>query len=282
MKEATSAPALARVARRSSAVGLLAIVTFADLAQAAPEWVDRSLTLRQFGIAIDAGIALAHAEGADVTGGGLNLEAGFGILDSFEIGLRSGARLGDQNAKTLQVDQYARLFDLETYGTGTALFANPELRLLGRILDLSVLELGVEGRLYLPVEDRTRFSFMLGAPVRLHVARILRIDTGLYVPVLSNENGAGGTISSVSLNLPAEFWFQVTRRVFLGPVAEFRVNGNEAPLGFDRGTGLLFGFGMGYQISRFADLKLSLVLPRVNGDPGPDIAFGTGLGLHFD
>jgi hypothetical protein len=263
------------------AVGAAAFA-LAPYASAAPEWVDRGLTMRQFGVSIDAGLGLAHTEGADgATGGGMNLEGAFGILDNLELGLRTGVRLGDAQAKALQADQYARLFDLESYGTGRDLFANPELRLLGRALDLSVFELGVEGRVYLPFEDGTRFSFMFGVPMRMHVGRILRIDTGIYVPVVFYENAAGTTSNAVSVNLPAEFWFQVTRSLFLGPLVEFRANNDDVPSA-DHGAGVLLGFGLGYQISRFADLKTDFVFPRVNGNPGPDFGVGLGIGLHFD
>jgi hypothetical protein len=261
------------------------VVAFAltSPANAGPEWVDRGLTMRQFGVSIDAGLGIAHSAYLDASSGGLNLEAAFSILDNLEIGLRGGVRFGDANSKPIQADGYARLFDLETYGTGGDVFANPEFRVLGRVLDLSVFELGVEGRIVLPFEAFTRFSFMLGLPMRLHIARILRVDTGVYVPVIFYENGTGGpTTNAISANIPAEFWFQVTREFFLGPIAELRINGDDGPLAHDQATGLLFGFGLGYQISRFADFKTSFYFPRINGTPGPDVAAGVGIGLHFD
>jgi len=260
---------------------LFALASGGD-ALAAPEWVDRGLTLRQFGVSIDAGLAIAHSDQLEASSGGLNLEGAFGILDNLQVGLRFGARFGDTLSKPIQADQYARLFDLETYGTGGDALANPEVRLLGRLLDLSVFELGLEGRVFLPFEAGTRFSFMLGVPVRLHIARILRIDTGVYVPVIFYANPPGGAASTAGANVPAEFWFQVTRDFFLGPIAEVRLNGDQGPFGGDRAAGLLFGVGLGYQISRFADFKTSFVFPRLNGSPGPDFAAGAGVGLHFD
>jgi hypothetical protein len=276
-----------RTERLVASAAAVIVFAIAASAAAAPEWVDRGLTMRQFGVSIDVGLGLAHDEVAAVTGAGVNIEGAFGILDNLEIGLRTGIRFGDDLVKPLQADQYGRLFDLETYGTGADLFANPELRLLGRVLDLSVFELGVEGRVYIPFEDGTRFSFMVGLPMRFHVARILRIDTGIYMPVIFYRNANGGTSNAVSVNAPLEFWFQVTRHLFLGPLLEFRVNNDNLPFDADHEAGVLLGFGLGYQISRFADFKTSFLLPRLNGDygpnyPGPDFAFGIGLGLHFD
>ena len=256
-------------------------LTLAATANAASEWVDRGLTMRQFGVAVDAGLGIAHSPGVGVSAGGVNLDGAFGILDNFEVGLRFGVRIGDHDAKSLQADQYGRLFDLQTYGTGGDLFANPELRLTGRVLDLSVIEVGIEGRTYLPIEDGTRFSFLLGAPVRLHFLRILRIDTGLYVPV-SFFAAEGGTSNAVSVNIPAEFWFQATRDFFVGPLTEVRLNNSDGALSTDHGAGLLLGVGLGYQISRFADFKASFLFPRLIGATGPDFAAGIGVGLHFD
>jgi hypothetical protein len=280
-----------RPARKSAAVvagGMaLAALSWESHARAAgPEWVDRGLTLHQFGLAMEAGLGIAHSAQGGFSGGGVNLDGAFGILDNLEVGLRFGLRVGDADAKYLQADQYARLYDLETFGAGASLFANPELRLLGRVLDLSFLELGAEGRVIFPFANGTEFSFTLGAPVRLHLGRIVRIDTGLYVPVVFFDGG-----DAVSINLPAEFWFQITRDFFAGPITEIRLNNSDTGLGSvtngvegnyaDRGAGFLLGIGLGYQLSRFADFKTSFLLPRLIGASGPDFAAGVGVGLHF-
>jgi len=250
---------------------------------AASEWVDRGLTMPQLGVSFDLGAGVTHTNGgaAPDTGVGLNLEAALGILDNLEVSLRAGLRLGG-GAKATQADDQGRLFDLETYGTGQDLFANPELRLLGRLLDLSVVELGLEGRIYAPFETGTRTSFMVGVPLRLHFGRIVRIDTGVYVPVVFYSNNGAPVADAVSVNIPAEVWFQVTRRFFVGPLTELRINNDDPALGIDHAAGVLLGFGLGYQISRFADFKAAFDFPRLNGTPGPDFGVGAGLGLHFD
>src|SRR5580698_1516753 len=175
--------------RLAACAWALSAIAAAGPASAAPEWVDRGLTMRQLGVSFDMGVGVASTSGPFGDAGvGLNVEAAIGVLDNLEIGLRTGVRMGD-GAKATQADDQGRLFDLETYGTGQDVFANPELRLLGRVLDLSVVELGVEGRVYMPFEAGTRFSFMLGAPVRLHFSRIVRIDTGVYLPFIFNAGG---------------------------------------------------------------------------------------------
>jgi len=265
----------------ASACALL-VLAFAGSSFAASEWVDRGLTMPQLGVSFDLGVGVAHTNGAAAdTGVGLNLEAALGILDNLQISLRAGLRMGG-GAKATQADAQGRLFDLETYGTGGDLFANPELRVLGRLLDLSVVELGLEGRLYVPFETGTRTSFLLGVPLRLHFGRIVRIDTGVYVPVIFYDIGGGPVANAVSANIPVAVWFQATRRFFVGPLAEIRANNDDAALGIDRAAGVLLGLGLGYQISQFADFKASFDFPRLNGSPGPDFGAGAGLGLHFD
>ena len=261
----------------------LFVLTFAGSSHAASEWVDRGLTMPQLGVSFDLGVGVTHTNGgaAPDTGVGMNLEAALGILDNLEISLRAGLRMGN-GARATQADDQGRLFDLETYGTGGDLFANPELRVLGRLLDLSVVELGLEGRVYAPFETGTRTSFLLGVPLRLHFGRIVRIDTGVYVPVVFYANGGGPVANAVSANIPVEVWFQVTHRFFVGPLTELRVNNDDPALGVDHGAGVLLGFGLGYQISRFADFKAAFDFPRLNGTPGPDFGAGAGLGLHFE
>lgn len=269
--------------RAVSVAVLLAVTASSGDVLAAPEWVDRGLTMRQLGVAFGAGLGIAHTdENGGHTGPGLDLEAAVGVLDNLEIGLRAGVRIGD-GAKGAQADQQGRLFDLETYGTGEDLFSNPELRITGRLLDLSRVELGLEGRFEIPFEFGTRFSFMFGVPVRLHFARLVRIDTGVYVPVAFYEPNQGAPIANaVSANIPVLVWFQATRNFFLGPLTELRINNNDPALGVDHGTGVLFGLGLGYQISRFADFKAMFDFPRINETPGPAFGGGVGLGLHFD
>src|SRR5579871_5100737 len=123
-------------------VSLLLVAGAPRTASAAFEWVDRGLTLPQLGLKFDLGAGVAHVNGPpEDTGVGLSFDAAIGVLDNLEIGLRFGLRMGS-GAKATQADSYGRLFDLETYGTRGDLFANPELRVLGRLLDLSLVEIG--------------------------------------------------------------------------------------------------------------------------------------------
>jgi hypothetical protein len=102
----------------------------------------------------------------------------------------------------------------------------------------------------------------------------------MYVPVIFYENDDATTGHAVAVDVPIEAWFQVTPTLFLGSLTQLRLNDGIRNLGEERASGVLFGMGLGYQISRFADLKADFFFPRING--GPDFGAGAGLGLHFD
>lgn len=226
------------------------------------------MTLREFVFAGNAGLGIGHASagGFSATGVGLNLEGAFGITDDFEVGLRTGLRFGD-DAKLTRAAYFGRTLWTETYGTGIDTLANPELRARWVAHRTDMVEIGVDGRLFLPVESGTRFGLMLGVPLAFHVADILRIDTGAYVPLLFQSPVVAG------LSIPGYFWFQATDELFLGPMAQIRL--------FDigRASNLLLGFGLGYAVAPTVDLKAMFLLPAV--DDGFARHLGFGLGAEF-
>ena len=187
------------------------------------------------------------------------------ITSHIQLGVRSGARFNDE-AKALGADQYGRIFDQETYGTGLDTFANPEISVTGSVVRTAVVELALQGRGYLPFETGTRPGVLLGMPLAVHLGSIARLDTGAYVPVLFYN-----PIQS-QLSIPANFWFQVADRVWLGPMTGVRVHRN--------GTDLRIGFGLGYQIASFLDFKTQFLFPAVNQDNGSQ-TFGFGVGLEI-
>src|SRR4051812_31119984 len=177
-----------RCARSSKPHGIGVLLAFAALVcarpvSAAPPWVDRPITLPRLVFAGDAGFGIAHQRFTrqDSTGGGLNLETGFGITDRVEIGLRTGLRFG-HDGRALQADAFGRTLFTETYGTNGDAIANPELRVRWAVYRGPIVEVGLDGRLYMPVEQGSRAGVMFGVPLAFHVASFMRIDTGVYIP----------------------------------------------------------------------------------------------------
>lgn len=261
-----------RYARVAVAVGLgmLALAAAASPARAAAPWIHRGLTLPQGDLALDFGLGYGHAPltpTTSVDGWGLNLELGAGVAHGFELGIRLGFRLDDGGQAT-QADAYGRPFDTETYGMLFDRTANPELRFRWSVARSYGAELGIELRAYLPIEERSRFGFMFGLPILLRAGPI-RLDTGIYVPVIFYEP----TYTAVSI--PLHIWIQAGHNFWLGPLLGLRVvnyfgSYNQYPL----------GFGLGWQLNRIVDLKTWFLFPDMSQDAAAR-TYGLGVALQI-
>jgi hypothetical protein len=238
-------------------------------AHAAPAWVSRGTNLPRGDWAFDPGLGVAYSDYVvdDAFGVGLNLEAAVGVLPDLEIGLRTGLRLGN-DGRLLRADEYGRLFDRQTFGTDHDSVANPEVRVRGRVIHGDVVELALEGRAYLPIEDGSRFGMLLGIPILLHLGSKARIDTGLYLPILFRDR------TETVLSIPIDLWLQATSRLWLGPMSGVRYYNRTDD------TDIALGFGLGYQLTSAIDLKTMLLFPAINQREGAR-HFGAGVGLQL-
>ncbi len=255
-----------------SSLALLVLALATD-AKAAPPWVDRNLTLPADDWAFDFGLGIAHIPPPpppvhEVTAG-VSTEVAVGVTSRVELGLRSALRFGEEPDRGVEADRYGRLFDRQTFDTGSALFANPEFRVTGAIVRESVVELALEGRVVLPFEAGTAAGFLFGVPMAFHFADIVRLDVGAYMPVVFYNPP-----TEVDLRLPADLWIQASDRFWLGPMTglEFARIGR-----FNEVTDLSLGFGLGYQITHVLDFKAMFLFPDINHVSGD---FGTGAGIQ--
>lgn len=267
---------MALPSRKTIASGVFfALTAIAPSSHAADRWVDRPMTLPSIVFAGDVGLGVGHTRfptlGRNVshTGLGMNLEGALGVTDRLELGFRTGLRFGNDGRAT-GADGYGRTLWTETYGTGADNFANPELRIRWVAYSGSIAEVGLDGRVFLPVENGTNFGMMFGVPLAFHVSEILRIDTGAYIPVVLNDPAFNG------LAIPAYFWFQPTAKLWLGPMASLRFLD---PGPGNHNTHLLLGFGLGYQVASSVDLKTMILFPTVEDDFAR--RFGVGFGISF-
>jgi hypothetical protein len=249
---------------------LLVTVGAAVPARAAGPWINRGIVLPRHDVALDIGIGLGHAPtGPDtsITGFGLNLELAAGVAHDFELGFRTGFRLDDGGQRT-QADRYGRPFDTETYGTNGDRVANPELRFRWAVARAAAAELGLELRFYLPVEAGSDFGLMFGLPIALRAGPV-RVDTGLYVPVIFTEP------TTTIVSVPVHIWIQVSHSLWVGPLFGLKVvsrgrSHNEYPL----------GFGLGTMLSRSVDLKTWFLFPDMNQTSAAR-TWGAGLALQL-
>lgn len=292
-------------ARHATAIAAAAALSFvAQAARATPRWVDRRLTLPgPVAGTLDLAGSLAHADedvGNDgpcgycsFTGTGVNVEGVLGIASRVDSGLRVGFRGFDDNlpapvneGAVADADSYARMYDPLSfwggYGNlvwGNGAVSNPELRVRVRILDVKrVFELGVEARGVFPFANGTVFTQTVGVPMALHLGRYVRFDFGGYSHFVFRGQ-PGGVIAT--FEAPAAFWFQVHRRVFLGPMFGFRWYSDNVYASGPQNFDFSVGFGVGVSLAKFLDLKTQIYLPRVD-DAAHYIGAGVGVSFYFD
>jgi len=251
-----------------------ALQLWARAGQAAPPWVDRPLTLPSGDWTFDLGLGVGHVPDPGNNGGdvglGVNAEMGVGLTSHVELGLRTGLRFGDDVDRGINADAYGRLFDRQTFDAGGDVLANPELRVRGALVREHVVELALEGRLVLPFADGTAAGMMFGVPMAFHLGSAVRLDLGAYLPVVFFRDD-----TVVALRIPLDLWIQVGPRLWLGPmtgVAFDRLGDNNGS------TSVSLGFGLGYEIARFVDLKTMFLFPAINDESR---IFGAGVGLQF-
>jgi hypothetical protein len=251
----------------------LAIGLFAPRAEAAPEWVYRGLTLPRGDIALDLGLGFGHRpddapnQDRSVSGFGMNLEIAGGITHDLELGLRTGVRFDDGGQAT-RADRYGRPFETETYGTNGDRTANPELRLRWTAARGAAVLLGLETRAYLPIEAGSRFGLMFDMPVAFRLGSV-RIDTGLYVPIIFTR-----PTTTTVISIPVHLWIQASSTFWLGPLFGLQIHN---PGGQDRYP---LGFGLGSALSRQIDLRAWFLFPDIGADAGAR-TFGAGVALQI-
>jgi hypothetical protein len=240
---------------------------------AAERWIDRPMTLHRLVFAGDVGLGLGHyrnpGPGNDALGLGMNLEGALGVTERLELGFRTGVRFGNEGRGT-GADAYGRALWTETYNTGIDTVANPEFRIRWVAYSGSVAEVGLDGRVFIPVDGVSSAGLMFGVPLAFHVSDLLRIDTGAYIPVVFSDP----TLNALSI--PAYFWFQTSERLWLGPMARLQFLD---PGPGDHDAHLLLGFGLGYQAASAVDLKTMILFPAVEDDIFRQV--GVGFGVQF-
>ena len=257
-------------------------------ASAAPPWVDRSMTPAQGQWNFDLGLGIGHVSFPPANepdfGAGVNLEMAVGLTDRVELGIRTGLRFGDDFTRGIEGDNYGRLFDRQYFDGGNGVLANPEVRVRWAFLRGQVVEMGLEGRVIIPIEANTTAGLEPGLPLAFHIGGRVRIDTGVFLPIVVG-GGPNGLPTVVGISLPLDVWIQVTPRLWLGPMTGFQA----APLNHvdNRAYGFVvpyqpsgwvsLGFGLGYQITRTLDFKTMFLFPGLNSDSQ---LWGLGAGIQ--
>jgi hypothetical protein len=247
---------------------------------------------------MDGGFAFAQTPRYDqvadsYVGTGANLEGAVGLTNGLTAGLRLGARF-DEDGRFANADAYARTFDTETFGTLLDNVVDPELILRGKVYELGVAEFGLEGRIYLPIERNTHEGVMLGVPITVHIEHMLRVDTGIYLPVLLYAPVMG------IFSLPVHVWYQASPQFWLGALTGLRIGepavivnqtgphlvprGSLAPASPHwRGASpaVAAGIGFGYQPVSALDFRAMVLAPSI-ADALNSVGFGFGAEFRIE
>ena len=268
-------------------------VTLAQRAGADEPFVDRALTLPPLHFSADAAIGFGQGPAAtpfDVQGPapspsetgvklgwGSNLEAAVGLPLLGEVGVRVGVRFGQDGIQAgwgLGADHFARLFDPVVEEAGGDTVTNPEIRLRGTWLNLKIVELGFETRFVIPTSTGSDFELVPGVPVRIHLPSFVRIDTGVWLPVIFNSD------ASFTIDIPAQLFFQAGQ-AFFGPMTGVRFNHPGGDIG-DPTTDVPAGIAGGYTLGGILDLKVQVRTERINDVSWTKyIGGGMGVGLRL-
>jgi hypothetical protein len=265
----------------AQAAAILVIGFRPSAAQADEKFTDAPLTLKPLHFSADAGIGFGtyqDASGGGHVGWGSNFEAAIGIPFLGEFGARIAERFGTDGPLVgtnavgpTGADHFARLFDPITGNPGSADFANPEFHLRGSLVDVDVFALALETRLSVPTSSGSIWAFTPGVPMRIHVPGLMRIDTGLWLPVAFENDGSNVVI----LEIPAQAFFQIGD-AFVGPESGVRINNiGSSPTTAD----VPLGVGGGYTFGGIFDVKAQLRTERVNSSGWASQAFGGGIGV---
>jgi hypothetical protein len=250
-------------------VTMVAALTAASSALA-EIFVHRDLALPGGVWALDLGLGIGHLDppgpSGPYTGLGFNLEVKGGLTSTLQLGLRTGIRVGN-DGKSTRADRYGRTFETETYGTGFETLANPEVSLRFTVVDSPVVDLALEGRLYVPIEAHTSTGIMVAVPLAFHLSPTVRFDTGVFVPILFTDP----TQSTISF--PFHLWLQANDRLAVGPMTGVQIHN---PGGT---TTIPLGLGLNYAASSTADLRVWFLFPNIKGD-GEARNFGAGFGVE--
>ena len=268
----------------------LSLVPRAAHADDEGSWVDRKQTLPPLVIAVDGGLGFGHYDYSTTVGNttvgpsgfgvGMDAEGAIGIIPHFTAGARViGLNFGD-DGKFSNAAGYASTYDLQSQFllfSGADTFSNPELWARYEFLDTPNVEVSGEGRFYLPFDSNTRFVLMAGLPVAIHLPQTLRFDTGGYFAI----GAYSGTL--IYFHAPAQAWFNVTDKLFLGPLTGITV-ATLNQRNTDTQAALELGFGIGYTVLPELDIKvLPIYWNAINLDNGvSNFGFSAGIEYRID
>ena len=203
-------------------------------------------------------------------GAGSEIEESVGLGHGLEVGARFGAR-SDDLGRSLRADSVGRSTDTETFGTGVAAIANPELRVRYRALAWNWGEGGLEDRVVLPVREAPDFTNVVGPWAAFRLGRRAQADVGVEA-IVSRQSIAAGSVVQPALGLPIRLSGRVVGPLSVGVFASLHAFGSTSVA--PAASTWIVGAGSGCRIGPF-DITLTVQ----SLDAGTDLTREPALGL---
>jgi hypothetical protein len=268
---------------RASMVLVSAVIVFPGDARGQDRGLEEGPVLPAGRFRLEAGLAIVRSA-TNTFGGQSFIAAGSGAAMTETVGVGAGVEVAalfgarfDPAGRALRADDAARPFDLESFGTGLSVAANPAVEVRWAVARRGHLDFGLVDRIVLPIAPDPNVTESAGAWASLHLGGVARLDGGFDLALTSQSFAAGrqwipsvGIPLALRIGLGADFFasiFSMTRFIGASPYTSARAQ-------------LAAGVGAGLRVHD-CDVLIQLVFLDLVGEPLNEAGAGPGIACRF-
>jgi hypothetical protein len=172
-------------------------------------YTERPLTLPKMILAPELALAVSRELGTGDVGFGMEVAARFGIIDDFEV-----------NAVVAPVEFAPHVAYTGPKFGATFRFLKDEFE-MGARLNVTIITHGslADAKPNLLAEGGVIFE--PGVPMLLHIGKVARLDTGVYVPIQASSSDSGG--GGAGLRIPVAFAYDIIEPLHVGANTAFGI-----------------------------------------------------------
>jgi hypothetical protein len=278
--------------RTSTAVVLvsMALMALAGEARGQDRGLDEGPVVPAGLFRVEAGLAVVRSSTSTSTGpsftatgqsftafgSGVAMTETAGVGGGVEVAVLFGLRL-DPTGRALRADDAARPLDLESFGTGLSVAANPAIEARWAATRWGRVDFGLVDRVVLPTVLDPNVTESAGAWASVHLGNVARLDGGFDLALTSQSFAAGrqvipsiGIPLALRVGLGARFFtsvFTMTRFAAASPYTSAH-------------SQLAAGLGGGLRVHD-CDVLVQLVFLDLVGALANEIGAGPGLTCRF-
>ena len=268
---------------RASAALVFAVMAFPGEARGQDRGLDEGPVLSAGHFRLEAGLAIVRSATSTFTGqsfiypgSGAAMTETAGVGGGVEVAALFGARF-DPTGRALRADDAARPFDLESFGTGLSVAANPAVEVRWAVARWGRADFGFADRIVLPIALDPDVTESVGAWASVRLGRVARLDGGLDLALTSQSFAAGRQVIptlalplALRIGIGADFFtsvFTTTRFAGASPYTSARAQ-------------LAAGVGAGLRVHD-CDVLIQLVFLDMVGALVNEAGAGPGIACRF-